>query len=212
MKTRYWVVAATVLGIALSCCSAWGYDEAADRKVQRVLEDTIVSFNFQDQPIEQVVEYLSTLGNVNIVLDRSKVQAGQTVTLKLSNVRLETALKLVCEAISMKSVIRDGVVLISDVEGTKQEPVTRVYDVLDIVAEVPDFEGPAFELGQLSSAQGRGGSGQSSPWGGVGAGTGTGTGTGTGEQQGKSLEERTQALVDMIKQVIAPGTWEEGGI
>jgi len=69
--------------IALSSYAVWGYDDSADRKVQRALEGTIVSFSFQDQPVEQVAEYLSTLGNVNIVLDRAKVQAGQTITLKL---------------------------------------------------------------------------------------------------------------------------------
>ena len=212
MKARTGVVAVALVGLMLLSCTAWGYGDADNKKVERILIETVVSFNFQDQPVEQVAEYLSTLGNINVVLDRAKIQPGQTVTLKLNNVSLETALKLVTEAIAMKYVIRDGVVLISDAEGTKQVPITRVYDVLDLVAEIPDFEGPDFSLGTTTTNNGgtNTGFGGGAPlWGGGGGGGGTGTGGQAG--QGKTLEERTQELVDMIKQVIAPGTWDTGG-
>jgi len=207
MKTRVLVAGLAMFGVVLSSCLVWGYDGAADRKTRQALEDTIISFNFQDQPVEQVVEYLSTLGNINVVLDRAKVTPGQMVTLKLSNVKLETAIKLVTNTIGMKYVVRDGVVVISDEEGTRQEPVTRVYDVLDVVAEVPDFEGPNFELGALSNSSNNQGN-STSPWTSTTPGGRTTT---TDENQSKSLQERTEALVEMIKTLIEPGTWEAGG-
>ena len=168
-----------------------------------MLSNTIVSFSFEDQPVPEVVEYLSTLGNINVVLDHAKMDPGQTVTLKLKNVTMETAIKFVSESIGVKYVIRDGVVLISDEEGTKQEPVTRVYEVLDLVSEIPEFAGPSFELGELSGSNSGGTGTSTSPW-------DTTSPTGS-EEQGATLQERTDALVELIKQVIEPGTWEEGG-
>ena len=208
MRTRC-VVVAVGLVVVMLAGSAWGYGGAANRKLRQTLETTIVSFSFDDQPVDQVAEYLSTLGNINIVLDRGKVDAAQTVTLTLKNVSLETAIKFVSEGIGMKYVLRDGVILISDEEGTKQEPVTRVYDVLDLVAVLPDFSGPSFELGALSGQSGRGSSGGGAQglWGGAG---GAGAGGGEEETQGGTLQERTDALVELIKEVIEPGTWEAG--
>jgi len=204
MRAR-WMWLSVGLAVVVFACSAWGYDDAADRKVRQVLEETIVSFVFDKQPVDEVADYLSTVGKINVVLDKNKLVPGQTVTLKLNNVTLGTAVKFLADGIGMKYVVRDGVVVISDEEGTRQEPVTRVYDVLDLVADIPEFEGPNFELGQLSSSGSRGGSsGGTSIW--------NDSSTSTNEDgKGPSLQERTDALVELIKTVIEPGTWEEGG-
>ena len=210
MKARYVLAGAVMLAVVVCVSSAWCYGVSAERRLRQTLESTIVSFSFDDQPLEQVAEYLSTLGSVNIVLDRTKIDPGQTVTLTLKNVPLETAIKFVAEGIGMQYVLRDGVVFISDEDGTTQEPVTRVYDVLDLVAELPDFVGPNFELGALSNTSSAGSGISSSGGGGIWGGAGGGGG-GEEDTQGGTLQERTDALVELIKEVIAPGTWEEGG-
>ncbi|HUU42558.1 MAG TPA: STN domain-containing protein [Planctomycetota bacterium] len=179
-----------------------------DATVYAKLEDTIVSFTFSDQPLTEAIDFLQTLGGVNIVVDRKKVEEGKNVTLKLNNVPLSTALKLVTEQAELKWVVRDGVVLISDEEGTKQEPVTVVYPVDDLLAIPPDFEGPTMELQNINQ--------QNS---GTGSGTGGSSGSsifGDGEDNPedevmKDREELLQELVDLIKAVIEPGTWDEGG-
>jgi len=181
---------------------------AKDATVYAKLEDTIVSFTFSDQPLTEAIDFLQTLGGVNIVVDRKKVEEGKNVTLKLNNVPLSTALKLVTEQAELKWVVRDWVVLISDEEGTKQEPVTVVYPVDDLLAIPPDFEGPTMELQNINQ--------QNS---GTGSGTGGSSGSsifGDGEDNPedevmKDREELLQELVDLIKAVIEPGTWDEGG-
>ena len=192
----------------LSAASGIGYG-AADRQVYQKLDGTIVSFTFSDQPLEEAIDFLSTLGGVNIVLDRRKVEAGKTVTLKLTNVTLTTAIKLITEQVGLKWVVREGVAFISDEEGTTLEPVTVVYDVSDFLAVPPNFEGPAIELQNLSSNRGgRGG-------GGAGGGVSPfGADQGADAKQAdsaKSRDELLQDLVDLIRSVIEPGTWDEGG-
>jgi len=82
--------------------------------VQQQLENTIVSFTFDEQPFTEAIDFLQTLGNVNIVIDRSQVKPkDMTVTLKLTNVPLKTAVKLCVEQLALRYTIRDGIVFIS---------------------------------------------------------------------------------------------------
>jgi len=180
---------------------------AADRAVYQKLDGTIVSFTFNEQPLEEAIDFLGTLGNLNIVLDRRKVEAGKTITLKLTNVTLTTAVKLITEQVGLKWVVREGVVFISDEEGTTQEPVTLVYDVSDFLAVPPDFQGPNIELQNITGNRGGRGS----------TGTGGGgiwedqTGSAKEKESAKTRDELLQDLVDLIQSVIEPGTWEEAG-
>ncbi len=199
---------AAVLALAAGSSFAQGAAQsAADRLVYQKLENTIVTFTFNEQPLEEAVDFLQTLAKVNIILDKKKVEAGKTVTLKLNDVPLQTAVRLLCEQVGLKWTVRDGVVFMSDEEGVKQEPVTAVYDVNDLLAVPPNFEGPTFELQNLSSNRGSGSSGGGSGGGSIFADAGKG-GDKTGEEAKKSQEELLSELVDLIKQVIAPGSWE----
>lgn len=177
----------------------------AERAVYQRLDTTVVSFTFNDQPLEEALDFLSTLGGVNVVLDRRKVEEGKTITLKLTNVTLSTAIKLITEQVELKWIVRDGVVYISDEEGTRREPVTIVYDVADLLAMPPNFQGPNIELQSIT-----GGRGSSS--------TGGNTGFTPFEEEDdpeaedhKTREELLQELVDLIRSVIEPGSWEETG-
>ena len=87
----------------------------ADRKVRRKLDETIVSFTFNKQPVLEALDFLQTLGNVNIVPDRAGGRKwNQKLSLKLTNVSLETALMLVAWRLDLACAIRDGTVFISD--------------------------------------------------------------------------------------------------
>ncbi len=88
---------------------------AVDRKVLAQIDDTSVSFTFNEQPVFEALDFLATLGKVNIVPDRAALKdPEQTVTIKLENVPLRTAIILIAEQLGLRWVIRDGVVFISD--------------------------------------------------------------------------------------------------
>ena len=200
------VVAAMVAGAAVVSAQGVGLTRS-DRQVQQQLENTIVSFTFNDQPLQEALDFLATLGSVNIVMDKRKAEEGKTVTLKLSNISLDTALKLITEQVALKWTVKDGIVFISDEEGVKQEPITVVYDVSDLLAMPPNFESPTFDLASLTAqANSRGG--------GTGGSTGifgsSDSDKSKSEDVTKTQEQLLQDLVDLIKQVIEPGTWDEG--
>ena len=183
-------------------------EKPGDRKVRQQLEETVVSFTFNEQPVMEALDFLQTLGNVNIVPDRSKFEdPNKTITLKLTNVSLETAIKLLTEQLGLKWIIRDGIVFISDEEGIKRPPETNAYDVRDLLADIPNFSGPTFELQNI--AGNRGGRGSTGGTGGTSIFS-EDTGTKTQEEAGKSADESLNDLIDLIKQVIESGTWDEG--
>ena len=174
---------------------------AADAAVSQKLADTVVTFTFSEQPIEEALEFLATLGGVNIVIDRRKVEAGKTVTLKLTDVPLLTAVKLLTEQVGVKWTVRDGVVMITDEEGAKSEPVTVVYDVSPYLAVPPDFEGPTIELQSISGTR-SGDNPYTSPF-------DPAPGDEPRKDIEKSREQLLKELVELIKQTIDPGTWDE---
>lgn len=183
-------------------------EKPGDRRVRQQLEETILSFTFNDQPVMEALDFLQTLGNVNIVPDRSRFEdPGQTITLKLTNVSLETAIKLLTEQLGLQYVIRDGIVFISDDEGIRRPPVISTYDVRDLLADIPNFSGPTFELQNISSNRGGGG---------TGGGSGGGMSIFADDEEADqtegftSPEESLNDLIDLIRQVIEPGTWDEG--
>jgi hypothetical protein len=99
----------------------------ADGKVLRRLQETIVSFEFNEQPVMEALVFLENQGSVNILLDRNKLEdPAPVVTLKLRNVSLDTALKLVTEQLGLTFIIRDGLVFISDEKGVQEVPVAVI--------------------------------------------------------------------------------------
>jgi hypothetical protein len=177
----------------------------ADRQVNQQLENTLVSFTFNEQPLAEALDFLATLGNVNIVLDKRQAGDAKTLTLKLSNVPLQTAIELAVEQVGLKWIVKDGIVFVSDEEGVKQEPVTVVYHVLDLLAQEPTFGAPEFDLNAINQqAQTRGGATSTNPF--------PLAEPEKDKKTTKTQEELLQELVDMIREVIAPGTWDDAGV
>ena len=107
----------------------------ADRKVLVTLDEAVVSFTFNEQPYIEAFDFLQTLGKVNIVLDRRAIkEVAATLTLKLDNVPLRTAVKLAAEQLGLRMVIREGVVFLSD-EARVKKLIGAVHR--DFAAEKP---------------------------------------------------------------------------
>ncbi len=95
--------------------------------------------------------------------------------------------------------------------GRKME--LKIYDVTDILFQVPDFgrEAPIIDLQQASRAGGGAGGGGGGAQG-VFGGSSTGTGQETsGEQAKRLLDEKLKELRELIEAAIEPTSWTVGG-
>ena len=162
-----------------------------------------VGFEFTEAPLSQVVEFLGTVGDANIVLDRRGIQAAgkdpdMPITLKIRKVSLADALDWVMDLSDLTYTLRKGAILISDPTQIPKETSLATYDVRDLLSSVPDFAGPSFDLeSEGGGGDGGGGGGfdiQTEQTGGGGAGAATG--------QIVSMQMSGEELVQFIIQAL----------
>ena len=114
----------------------------------KAIEDalsTIISFEFLDVPLKDIVIFIREKSNINMIVD---ADAGNiSVTLKLKDVPLRTALKYLLPK-GYEFVIEGDIIHIY-----RQKMELRVYDVRDILINLDDKEPLEFDITAAASAQ-----------------------------------------------------------
>ncbi|MCI0342401.1 MAG: hypothetical protein L0216_14875 [Planctomycetales bacterium] len=87
---------------------AGGAEEAIERK----LAATRVDMDFADAQISQVVDYLRHVTGLNILVSRGAAEKAQPVSLRVKDLPVRDALKMLCEFQGLDYRVRDGVVVI----------------------------------------------------------------------------------------------------
>lgn len=155
-----------------------------------------ITFEFQDQALEDVINFLRQVTGTTIVVAPDVAAAGGgTVTLKVKDMRFGDALKWILELTSLKMALQNQAIYISS------EPIVgavalRMYDVTDLVSPVRDF--PGRELAFSAGAGGGGGGGGFSLF------------------KMDAAEEAPAVdpdeLVEFIQNNVSPTTWENEGV
>ena len=128
-----------------------GYQESpADRTVFNKLTTTSVPIDFQNNTFEQVVNYLSNVTGVKIyvdwkALDLIGISRDEEVNLQLDEVPADTALDRILEQVGggfdkPEWAVDQGILTISSDEAPRKRVVTIVYDIRDLLFEVPYFD------------------------------------------------------------------------
>ena len=228
---------------------ASGFVESkANRQAMTALQKA-VSVNFNSNQLDQVFSYMNQVSGVEFyhdwkALEGMGIRPEDTVTLVLDNVPAEVAMKRVMEQLGGENerpdyAVEDGVVVISSPDQLRKKTLTIVYDIRDLLFEVPYFDNaPDFNLGAaLSQGQGGGqgggggggsggggggfgggGGGGGGGFGGGGGGSGGGSGGGGGlvgdpgeDPERKSREELIQQITDIIQEQVDPDGWRDAG-
>ncbi len=194
------------------------------RQARLKLQDTI-QINVDNARLDNVIEYLRKVTTLNITVNWNALAAvgvaqDTPISLNLSNVRAEQALRLVLQQAGAGSFdpigfsINDGIIELSTQADLKRTVETRVYDIRDLLVQVPNFEdAPPFDLNQALSNTGSGGSTESSRGGGNnnnnsgGGGGGGGNGGGgifgnTGTAAGAPAGPSRQDIVEQIRTLV----------
>ena len=218
---------------------ASGYVESAANKQAMTSLQKAVSVNFNDNQLDQVFSYMKQVSGVDFypdwkALEGVNVRPEDTVTLTMDNIPAEVALKRVLEQLGDDGSrpdysVEDGVIVVSSAEQLRKKTLTIVYDIRDLLFEVPYFDNaPDFNLGAaLQQGQGGmgggggggaggggggfGGGGGGGGFGGGGGGTGGGGGGLIGDPgedpERKSREELIQQIQDIIEEQVDPESW-----
>jgi type II secretory pathway component GspD/PulD (secretin)/tetratricopeptide (TPR) repeat protein len=216
-----------------------------DRQTAMDLKKTI-SVNFSNNQLDQAINYMKSVTGVDFfpdwrsLEDETSVTAEDTISLVLNDVPAEVALKRILEQLGdagddgPQFSIEDGVVVISGPEALRAKKFTVVYDIRDLIFEVPYFDNaPEFDLnasiqqgggGQGGGGQGGGGGGGGfggggggGGFGGGGGGSGGGGGGGGGnifgtpddEPERRDRQELIDQIVGIIQEQVDPENWRD---
>lgn len=184
-----------------------------NRTALALLERKRVPVKFADTPLASVVSFLNAVTQLNFDVDWEKltesgIDRETQITLELTNVPVRTVLERVLEKASTDSgsgaayAINDGVVMISTREAINKIKSLQIYDIRDLLIEVPDWDGaPEFDLQSVLQNQGGGGGGQS-PF---------RDNQEEDDANRRTLEERTQDLITIITTNVDEQGWQENG-
>lgn len=213
-----------VMGMSLAASSA---ALPAASVVRAQLAERLPELRFQGTTLGDAIDFLRDVSQANIVvnwkaLDAIGVSKDTPLNLHLADISLAKSLDLILDEASggdsVTYYVDDGVIEITTRELADHNMVTRVYDVEDLIMEIPDFNNaPQFSL-DASQNQSGSSSGGGSGGGGLSGGTqvtnqlfqGNGTSM-MNRQVVPTKAERAQNLVDLIKDVIFPDIWKDNG-
>ena len=185
-----------------------------NRSALALIEKKRIPVNFTDTPLSSVVTFLNAVTQLNFDVDWEKLsEAGidreTQVSLNLSNVPVRIVLERVLEKVSGNGgagawyAINDGVVMISSREDINKRKSLQIYDIRDLLIEVPDYaNAPEFDLQSVLQSTGQQGGGGQSPF------------RDNGEQEPgnrRTLEERTDELINIITTNVDEQGWQENG-
>ncbi len=192
-----------------------------------IMSQIIPDVQFQDTPLDQVITWLQELTKLNIntrwqILKDAGINQDKPITIQAHKLPLTQVLWLIMNeagGTDLKLAYRasGNLLIFSTADDLNKEMVTKVYDIADLLVNVPIAANQAM----FNVTQGMGQNG------GGGAGGGGGGGGGGMFQQGQSNQqmggggnygmgqEQTNPtldkLVNLIRDTIEPDTWRENG-
>jgi hypothetical protein len=124
-------------------------ETAADAAARATLDRKIPEFKVDNVAFTDVVDALRDLTSANIfvnwrALESEGIDRQAPVTTRLRDVKFAKALNVVLEEVGggnvkLGYVVDDGVITISTQEDLAKNTLTRVYDIRELLADVPDY-------------------------------------------------------------------------
>ena len=191
-----------------------------NRRVRTALSNHREPVDFGGVRLADAVQWVRQVANVGVDVNWTSLEAMQvtpdsTVTLQLTQaVPLKIILDKIVQKISPDErsrvgwAVEDGMVTIASEEVLRKNTPVVIYDVKDLLIEIPNYTNvPTFDLASmLQTAQG-GGSG-TSPFRDAG---GSDRVKNLGGIEHRTRDERIRQIVDIVEQTIDPEGWKDLG-
>jgi len=192
---------------------------------RQLMRSTDANIDLNEVPAKLALEMWSLQTDVPLVInwaafENEGIDPDAPITLRLQRVPAEQALRLIIRQMHPDPIGDDR--LIVQVEEwyvqvmtrgeALQNSVTQMYFIGDMLMDIPDFEGPEFDLNQALSNTNSGGSGNS---GGGNSGGGGGNDFFNEDDQNNepqlTREEKAEAIAQIIRDTIESDIWVENG-
>jgi len=189
-----------------------------DFELNRRLEDLQREISLEDQPFDQVIDYLGQLNQMNIAVDWQDLEANGVerdtlVSLKLKEVRLRTVLQELLTQVGgdvlLGFAISDGLLRIATREKLSRDKFILVYDIRDLIVNIPRFTGaPAIDPSQISASAGVQGASGPQTFFSAGSMNGEKDDSPAGKQTDPEVVDR---IMEIVRNTVEPDSWSETG-
>ena len=133
-----------------------------DAVVQAQLDKRLPELRFDAVGLTDVIDFLRDVSGANIfvnwrALEGATIDRNAPVTARLRDVPFRKALDIILQdvgggTVKLAYTVDEGVITISTAEDLSGNTLTRVYDIRDLILQVPDFtDAPNFSLQSTST-------------------------------------------------------------
>ena len=203
---------------------------ASERIAVAQLERPLPALTFDAVGFSDVIDFLRDVSGSNIFVNWKSLEAAgidrnTPVSANLRNVKFSKALQVILESVGggqtkLGYTIDEGVITISTADDLSRNVVVRVYDIRDLIVNIPDFtDAPNFSIDASQNQGGGGGGGQA-----LGQGGGGGQAQVTnqlfqnanqqgqnGRNQGPTRQDLVDAITKLIEDTVATESWKDNG-
>ncbi len=181
-----------------------------NRRVLAALESQRIPVNF-DNPLGDVISFLETVTSQNFdvnwtSLELLSIDEQTPVQLRLNNVPINTVLDRIVEKVSDPLspagwAVQDGIVQIASDEALRRNTSLVIYDIRDLLIEIPDYQdAPDIDLQNVLQNTGGGGGGQS-PF----------DGAQNDDDEERDRQDRIDQIIDIIQNNVDFEGWQDNG-
>lgn len=158
-----------------------------DQKIVEKLKNTRITLEQTNAPLNTVIDYIRDFSGLNFVIDSKEIPTPdqELITIKVQEIILDGALKLMLSQKGMVHYVEGGVVIVTKTEKLKKKVKLELYDVQDLTYGLQDFPGVEITLAQDS------------------------LGTTAAAEEGPKQQFTGDDLANLIKNTIHKGQWEE---
>ncbi|MFG0258105.1 MAG: hypothetical protein ACF8GE_09410 [Phycisphaerales bacterium JB043] len=179
-----------------------------DRRVLSELESRRIPASFTDNALEDVLDFIATITNLNFDVDWDSladvgVDPDTLITLNLQPLPARVVLDRVLDRASPDAfsragwAVQDGVLVVASEDALRQNTFIVIYDVQDLLFQVPSFrEVPDLDLGSIQQG---------------GGGGGTQTQIDLEESDELTREEMLTRIIDIVQTNIDTDGWADNG-
>jgi type II secretory pathway component GspD/PulD (secretin) len=137
---------ATVMALLLGASLASAQD-AMKAEYEGKLNNIKVTLDFQNAPLDQVVDYLREISGMNIFVDAKVRDKGIMVSLKVTEISLRSIFGLILKPQNCDILFKDGVLQLMTKEDVADRTMKmEIYDCRDILYPIQNFPGVEIAL------------------------------------------------------------------
>lgn len=190
---------------------------------RQLLDATTMNIDMRDTPARLALEIWSQQTQIPLIVNWAALEAAgfdlnQTLTLTLRRVPAEMALKLLIGQMNAEAFDNDRLLMetneyfvrIMTRDEALRRSTTKMYFIGDLLMDVPNFEGPNFDINSALSNTNSGGGGNGGGGGGQGGGLFPDDDD-RNETPQKSAAEKAEEIADLIRETIEPEIWRANG-